>query len=747
MAAQQPLPAADSPRRGILWVLLALLIVGAVHAASLGGAFVYDDLLLVARNPNLRGWAGLARTFGSSHWDFLAATGAEQVGYWRPLTNLALMLGNALGGGRPWGFHAMSLALHLLCVASVFRLGRRLGGCVQVGFWAALLFGLHPVQVEPVAWISSVNDPLYGWFALLCMHAFLAWRERGSPGRPWSAGAWFLLALLSKENAAAVLPLVLALDLGRMWVARGERERAPIHWLRAYTPLLAAPAAWLLLRALVFGDPTAGLGRVTTDLAVSAWRQVTLRIELFGGFLGLLAWPAQLNLFREARPVIPWSDAALLRAALWILLWVGAVVLAARKRQRAVLTALLILAAGVSPALLRLELLGRFLLSERYLYVSVLGIALLAPLLARRWLPPVPSALLLACIAAAAGWRTHTRIPVWRDELSLFRASAAASPRSVYVHWGLGRVLLDAYRASGDALLLSEALDAFSKAQDLASPRGGAPPDADIFFTLDDLLQANLGVGWSYLMCAVDQRGDCSVAEAELVFREVVKRFPGSELARAGLGVALMHMDRLGEAQIELTRAVELAPGHYESWFNLGQLELRLQRWEPAAAAFERALAIEPKAADAWMLLATARVEGFSGGDPGPVREVLSAARAAAPGHPQPLVQQGALEAKLGRMPQALALFEEALRMDGTQGQVHLLRAKVLAGTGDVQRALGALHEAARLMPDDFETHYLAGMLMDRAGAREQARPYLQRALDIDPQGPYSRELRELLAQ
>ena len=171
---------------GPAWRLALVLTATALTLwSSLAGEFVYDDLWLVSQNPTIRSLATLPEALGGSYWDFIDSESAARIGYWRPLTAVFLHVGFRLGAGAPWGFHAVSLFLHLAATATVFFLARRLFRSLDVAFWSALIFGLHPVHVESVAWISAVNDPLHGFLCVLAMWTFLRWRERGSPDGPW----------------------------------------------------------------------------------------------------------------------------------------------------------------------------------------------------------------------------------------------------------------------------------------------------------------------------------------------------------------------------------------------------------------------------------------------------------------------------------------------------------------------------------------------------------------------------------
>lgn len=728
------------PRRALRelgWLVAVLALACVTMWPALRGGFVYDDRVLVLQNPLIRTWEGLRAAWGSAYWDFLSRETAERLGYWRPLTTIALFAGRALGGGAAWGFHALSLCLHLAATAAAFVLARRLLRSAPAAALCAALFAVHPVQVEAVAWISSVNDPLYGLFVLTGLAAHVAWRERGARGLPLAAASAYALALLAKENAVAFLPLVAALELGHL---RAPRPRAALA--RATLAYLSVSALYAAARMAVFDDASAGVARVTTDLALSTARAASLRVELLGGFLQLLLWPADLSLLREIRPVIATFDARFLGAAALVVLWLGACALALRRGLRPLAFALLVPLAGVLPALLRMESLGRFVLSDRFLYVSVLGAGLALALLARR-LPRVAGALLGigAVLAAAAHSRVRTR--AWHDELSLFTATVEASPRSVYAHWGLGRALLEDFQTSGDPHQVELALHHFETVQDLVSPAGGGAPAPDLFFTLDDILQANVGVAYCYLNRALFDPGEYGLDEPLAIFNATLQRFPDSVEALTGRGVALVHSGNHDEARAALERALEIDPRFVPAWFNLGQCEFRAGDPAAAARALERALELEPGDAQTQLWLGTVLAEGDL--DAERAHALLAALRGRLSGQAALPLLLGALEARAGRLREALSYFDEALAIDPRLARAHLLAAKARRELGEVERALASAGEACRLAPDDFEAHLLCGNLLLEQGSSRAARPYLQRALEIDPDGPFAGELRAAL--
>jgi tetratricopeptide (TPR) repeat protein len=727
---------------------LVLAVVAVVLWPMLFGELVYDDLWLVARNPALQSVSRLPETLGAAYWDLADPASAARIGYWRPLTSLALFAGHALGGGSPVGFHAMSLALHLLATTLAFLLAERLTSNTWIALGAALLFGLHPVQVEAVAWISAVNDPLCGALCLGALLAHLAWRDGGSRSWPILAPTLFAIALLAKESAVAWIPLALAIDVARK-VEPPATRFAPLG--RAFGPALGVLAAYWLARVAVFGDLAGGFDRITAYLNVPFARELTQRVELLGGALGLLAWPAHLNLFREVRPEIDAGDAQLWLAVLAIAIWLTATLWAWKSARRTLLGALLIMPAAIAPACIRIESIGRFPLSERFLYLSAFGAALFAATLIVRALPRWPAALALVTLAVACGAQSHARTAFWHDEETLFRESARASPRSMYVQWGLGRVLLERFQHTQDLRTLADANTAFEAAQDLVLLK---PPDPSVLVTMPDVLQANLGHAWCNALCALHAPNECSLDEAALLFNAIIQKFGDSEEAHCGLGFVLRCEGKFDEADAAFARALELNPKHHESWFNKGMLALdrahaalaqgdaeqARKYWADAVANFDKSLELAPDDVGALMRLGTAamEVDAFDR-----ARTALSRALALAPRDVDVLVQLGVLAAREKRFDNALEWFERALKIDGSRGDAHLLRAKALLQLGQDSQAMLAFQDAIRWSPDDFESFYdFAVFLLQRNQAKD-ALPFLERALALQPNGPYAAELRK----
>ena len=185
----------------LFWPLLIACLGMLTYGYSLTNGFVWDDDLYVWKNPSITSPSGLAKMW---------TTSGENIFYDYPLTLSAFWLEHKLWGFSPWGYHVLNLTLHILNALLLFGLIRKLAPAVA-GV-TVLLFTIHPIQVETVAWISEQKNLLCLFFFLWAFHSFLDFDERKRKRDYFKMLFFFILALLSKSIAAcfAVIPLFYA---------------------------------------------------------------------------------------------------------------------------------------------------------------------------------------------------------------------------------------------------------------------------------------------------------------------------------------------------------------------------------------------------------------------------------------------------------------------------------------------------------------------------------------------------------
>ena len=752
--------ATPPPKTSWLLLLGVLALTAGVHAFGLGGELVGDDRQIVGRDPRLGDPSALGSYFAHPYWQLLGQESARPE--WRPLSAAARSLAWATAPG-PATLRILSLLVHLGATAAAFRLARRLARERPNAHWiaaaCAAVFGVHSLQVEPVIWIAALSKPLSTALLFGALHAWVRWRDRDSRRVPWSAAAWFLAALLADEAAIVFLPAALAIDWCRGHLkAGGGRETQ-----RAYGTAMAGLGLYLLARTVVFASPWGGLfeADARTNLGADALRLAVLRLELFGGSLGLLAWPAELTPFRPFRPVVSLHDAGLWIATAWTVLFAVAAGWLFRREARLGLSALLLIPAFFAPSLLRVT--DSFPLHDRDLYPLVFGLALGLSLFAVR-LGRVGAVAIGALLLVHAA-RSIEQAGHWTDEGTLFAHAAELAPSSPRVHWELGRVHVERYRASSDIAELARAEEAYERALELLTE--AREPDSNVFATSRDYLQANLGFAWCSLLRS--EHEGFTVAEPIAQFEELERRIEeirertaearslgirvrAEELelveVRTAIGVAYLVADDLDASEAALQRALEENPRYPEAHMTLGRLFMRREDWQLARRHFERALDARPNHTETRLLLAQAlQSEGRA-------EEADRLAASIADGtRPEPFVVRAAVALDRGDARAALEQTELALDADSHEGQAWYLRGQallLLASENDGARqyrdqAVKALRRATVEMPESFEAHYDLGITLVNLGGTKPGLVALARAYALCPDRERLEQMRAAL--
>lgn len=522
---------------------------------ALGGDFVWDDHELIENNVTLDvPWTSFGR---------MVSFGGLRSPYYRPLSILFLSFERALFGCRPAGFHAANILLHAVAALLLLALARRVLPPLPA-FVAAAIFAVHPVHIEPVAFISAgATELLPSLLFLGALVIVLAPRlEEGAGDTPgsgllWGAAGLYLLSLFAKEVSIG-LPVIVGAVLARQAAGRGGR-RQPLRHLAPFAAVLAVYAA-LRLQAMWRPDqlPAADIFKP------AAWTVIPW--ALTAGRL-LLA-PVRLLPYYELEPL---GAAGVVAGVFLIGVAAAAVALLARERRW---DAAVTLGAGLFlvPLLPALPLLPRSgaLISERYLYLPSAGLALLLaaaldllltrrPALARSAL--AATAAILACAALWSGLRSLD----WRNDVRLFTRAAARAPRNSGLQFLLGDVLARAGRHG-------EAEEPLARALSL-SPR---------------FVRAQTRLADVYRVTG-------RLVEARRLYRQSIDAAPEDSSAHFGLGSLEMdHGDPL-VAAVELETAVRLSPDFASALVNLGVLAYRAGRIAEAESFWRQAVVVEPR--------------------------------------------------------------------------------------------------------------------------------------------------------
>src|SRR2546427_2183593 len=425
----EPVPSALPQRRGswLIPVLIAL-VTFAAFLPTLQYQFVtWDDATNFLENAHYRGLG----------WTHLRWMWTTHLGHYIPLTWMTLGLDYLLWGMNPVGYHLTNLLLHAANAVVFFVVVRRLltralsspserghALALSAGF-ASLVFAIHPLRVESVAWATERRDVLSGLFYLVAILLYLRACERGERGRRWYWGSvgLFVCALLSKSMAVSLPVVLLILDvypLRRLGGALGwwSEPARRVYVEKILFVLLAAAASAIAVMAQPSAHAAVPLAHLSLPgrLAVSAYG--------LSFYLWKTVAPVNLSPLYELSPTVnPWAMPFLLSYGLVLAL--TAIVLALRRRVPG------LLAAWVAYIVVLLPVLGIFqsgpqIAADRYTYLAGLGWAILAGAPLSSW--PATRFLITGpalCALLGLGVLTWNQVQIWHDAEKLWTHALA----------------------------------------------------------------------------------------------------------------------------------------------------------------------------------------------------------------------------------------------------------------------------------------------------------------------------------
>lgn len=629
---------------------LVFAVVLLAYLPALRAGFIWDDDGHVTR-ADLRSLGGL--------WRIWFEVGATQQYY--PLLHSAFWLEHILWGDLPFGYHLANIFLHA-GVACLF--GRLLLRLAVPGAWlAALLFALHPVCVESVAWISEQKNTLSAVFYLLGALAYLDF-DRDRRGRQYAAaGAWFLCALLTKTVTASLPAALLVV----FWWQRGRLE-----WSRDVRPLLPWFAVGAASGLLTAHFERVLIGAQGEDFGLGLLQRGLLAGHVVWFYLGKLLWPAHLMfVYPRWRIDASWPGAWLFLLAALALL--GGLVWWSR-RSRAPLAAALVFGGTLFPVLGFVNVFP-FVFSyvaDHFQYLASLPVLALVAAGFHRLtlrLPAAAKGAAAAGLLALLGGLSSVQCTMYRDAETLFRTTIAQNPDAWLAYHNLALIYADTGRAADAVPLIRKVLQ--------------LRPDYP-------LAENNLGD-------ALTKLGRPQEAVPHL--ERAVRLEPRYYQAFNNLGVALMQSGRFAEGLAQFEAALKAKPDFAEAERNLGLALMQLDRAAEAVPHFEHAVHLRPDYAAAEMGWGIALTQS---GNIAAAQSHFERAISLAPTNPDYPGTYARALLQAGRLDEAATQLNAVVRMLPDNAEAHLDLARVLRRLGRNADAAREYQEAARLNPALF---------------------------------------------
>jgi tetratricopeptide (TPR) repeat protein len=636
-------------------IVQALTITAAalwIYWPALHGDWLWDDDLLVTDNAVVHDPSGL--------WKIWFDPGSL-IDY-QPCTVSVVWLQWQLWGNNTLGYHLTNVLLHILSALLVWRLLNKFG--LRLAWLGGLIFAIHPVQVESVAWIAELKNTLSLPPFLLAMCAWIDYEERGKAKDYWLALGLFLVAMLCKPTMVMFPVMIL---LYAWWKRKG------IGWndVTAGAPFFVVSLALGLVTLWFLRHNTTAYDVIPMGSSFSRLACAGLALSFYFSkcFLpvGLLPiYPRWVVDPPTLAQFLPWPILAAVIYGLWT------------KRQswgRHCLLGLGFFLIFLAPFLgfNAASYMAFTWVFDHVLYIPIIGLIGLAIAGLERMDIQLPAPFrpctigLVIVVLAFLAFQSHSYAKMFLGEETLWTYELQRNPKAYLAHNNLGLAFLH----SGQ---VSEAMEQFEQTLRIEP----------------DYAKAHNNLG-----CTLEQTGQSADAIGQ--FEQALRLKPDYAEAHYNLGNVLLQTDRTPEAIEQYRIALQIKPDYVEAHNNLGFALGQTGRLPEAIEQYNQALQIRPDYAEAHNNLGDALLHS------GRISEAMAQYQQALqikPDYAEACYNLGNVLLQTHRIPEAMEQYRRALRIEPDYADAHNNLGISLAQTGRFSEAAEQFEQALRIKPD-----------------------------------------------
>ena len=665
----------------ILCIALCILTIAAYWPVKNYPFINLDDSDSVYGNKHIT--SGL--TVQNVVWAFSLsrADKTEDKQYWQPMARVSHMIDVSLFGVDPHKHHVTNLFFHTANTLLLFLVFFMMTGALWKCFFVAVLFALHPINIESVAWIAERKNLLFTTFWMITMLAYIYYAKKPSISR-------YLLVLfalgcgLMSKPYIAVLPCALLLmdywPLKRTkWGCRLNTHKnhqgagsfsktafskaSSIQLILEKIPLLFLSIATILTLSIMLAGKS--------QVVLSSIRPLSIRIEnaliSYVIYLYKMIWPVDLAIFYPFPVSIPvWQPIA---AAIFLIAVTGLFLFYAKKKPYLIIGWLWFL--GVLFPVIGLIQTGKWpALADRHAYVSFIGIFMaiawgIPDLLSKWHYKKAILSISAACMMMILFLGTRAQLGYWENTYTLFNRALAVTENNFL-----------AYQLVAEELV---------------------------------------------------KKGDYKTAEKYFLTAIHIK--PDAFEAKEGLGELAFQNKNYDKALDYYQQALLLRPSNARIMCIIGDLLRITGKPDNAVRYYSDALAIAPSNPEIYNQLGTVF---FSKQLFAKARENFEAAVKLNPQFDDAYYNLGMLASKQGNINAAFNHYKEAIRINPDNGNARKSLADLLFSQGDLDHAAEQYSEALRINPNDATTHYNIGVILYHQKKIKAAAEHFYQALQID---------------
>ncbi|MBM4271312.1 MAG: tetratricopeptide repeat protein [Deltaproteobacteria bacterium] len=505
-----------------------------------------DDTIYVTENRHIQRGMNLENL----HW----ALTATETANWHPLTWWSLMLDHTFYGLNAGGFHRTNVVFHMVSVLFLFLLMRRMTGEPGKSAFVTLVFALHPLNVESVAWVSERKNVLSAFLWIMTMWAYVSYVERPVFHRYLLVLLLFVFGLMAKP-VLVTLPFVLLLI--DYWPLRRFAPGAPANHNNVLIGETERKSTEVLPLFRLIWEKTpffciAALSSVVTIYAANrgnalkSFDQFPLEGRIANVFmsyveyLGEMFWPGNLAFFYPYRSEVSalqfWWSTGLFLGVTFYVLWMA-------KKYRYLPVGWLWYVGTMFPTIGVIQV-GYQSMADRYAYIPLIGIFIIIAwgvpdLLSRMRHRRAVLAIASCCVIVALTISSHSQVQHWRDSRSVFQHALNVTTGNHMAYNGMGNV----YLHNGD---LKSALVHYLEALRLRP----------------DYAEARNNVGIVYIK---QGRNEDAIEQ----FRLAIKAKPDFAKTYNNMGIALALQGKTDDAIIQFRAALKIDPEYERAKHNL----------------------------------------------------------------------------------------------------------------------------------------------------------------------------------